>query len=206
MDQGNKQHNEYIHPMVHTTDTIWNACCCTIKSFILKRVKDPFLADDILQEVFIKIHAKLNTLKDGTKIHSWAFQIVRNTIIDYYRQHKIKTENIHDENIQDSGSLNVIKDHKERDLENEITSGLLPLIKSLPPKYAQALIYVEYQGMSQVNFAKKLKITSSAAKSRVQRARQMVKDQLMNCCHYEFDKYGTVIGVHPKTCCCCKNQ
>jgi RNA polymerase sigma-70 factor, ECF subfamily len=191
--------------MIYTTESIWNACCCKIKAFISKHVNDSSVADDILQEVFIKIHEKLDSLKDETKIHNWVFQITRNTIIDYFREHKLKFQDIEKVDFEDSDSPNKVKDNNERDLFEEINSSVLPIIESLPQKYSQALLLVEYQGMSQVELAKKLNISPSGAKSRVQRARQMVRDSLMNCCHYEFDKYGTVIGVHPVCCCCCEH-
>ena len=189
--------------MNHTTETIWNACCCKIKAFILRYVNDQSVADDILQEVFIKIHEKLGSLRDETKIHSWVFQIARNTIFDYFRERRLKFQEIEKFDFENSDFQEVVDYKNERNLSDEITSGLRPLIESLPQKYAQALLLVEYKGMSQIELAKKLKITPSGAKSRVQRARQMVKDTLMNCCHYEFDKYGNVIGVRTTSCCCC---
>ena len=86
----------------------------------------------------------------------------------------------------------------------QAASSLQKMIDLLPEKYAQALTMVEFQGLSQIQLAQKLNLSVSAAKSRVQRGRKMLKDNLMNCCHYEFDKYGTIISYHPISCCCCK--
>ena len=55
-------------------------------SYISARVNNSDDAADILQEVFIKIAAKLNSLADGEKLKSWIFAITRNAIIDYYRK------------------------------------------------------------------------------------------------------------------------
>jgi len=65
---------------------------------------------------------------------------------------------------------------------------------------------VEYEGMTQKEYAEKICISISGAKSRVQRARGMLKDLLMRCCHFEFDSYGTIIDYHPIACCCCSEQ
>lgn len=189
--------------MKQTTESIWNLFCCRLKPFILKWVSDPYIAEEIIQEVFIKIHQKIDTLKDSTKVRSWVLQITRNTIFDFFRKQKIKFYNLDKIEIEDNNISDFINDENERDLSTEITSGLRSIIETLPEKYAQALLLVEYEGMSQIDLAKKLKISPSGAKSRVQRARQMIQTTLMNCCHYEFDKYGTVIGVKPKSCCCC---
>ncbi|NQU51009.1 MAG: hypothetical protein HQ522_00565 [Bacteroidetes bacterium] len=57
--------------------------------------------------------------------------------------------------------------------------------------------------MSQKAFAEKIGITYIATKTRVHRARKKLKDLLMKCCHYQLDKYGTVIDIYPANCCCC---
>jgi RNA polymerase sigma-70 factor (ECF subfamily) len=181
----------------HTTETIWNAFCCVLKSFIIKRISDPSLADDILQEVFIKIHEKIDTLKDKTKIQSWVYQITRNTIVDYYRKQKMKLEDI--EEFSDQVTDEMPEDIPARD----IADSLKAMVEKLPDKYAHALLLVEFQGIAQKDLAKKLGISVSGAKSRVQRGRELLKDSLMCCVHYEFDRYGTIIDAHPVTCCCC---
>jgi RNA polymerase sigma-70 factor (ECF subfamily) len=77
------------------------------------------------------------------------------------------------------------------------------MIDSLPSHYREALLLTEYEGLSQKDLADRLGISISGAKSRVQRARAMLRDLLMECCHFEFDRYGTVIDYHPIACCCC---
>ena len=62
--------------------------------YITARVKDKDDAADVLQEVFIKISSKLDSLADGSKLKSWIFTITSNAIIDYYRKNsgRNKTE------------------------------------------------------------------------------------------------------------------
>ena len=87
--------------------------------------------------------------------------------------------------------------------EQEIAAGLEAIAKRLPPKYSEAILLTEFEGLKQKELAEKIGLSLSAAKNRVQRARQMIKDDLMRCCHFEFDSYGTIIDYHPITCCCC---
>lgn len=189
--------------MDHNTESIWRACSDQLRVYIVKRMPEASLADDILQEVFIKIHENIHSIKDDTKICIWVYQIAKNTINDYYRKQKIQLSDIE---VIPEEELSAIDDVESQTAENQIeqiASGLQKMINSLPEKYAQALKMVELQGLSQTQLAKELNISVSGAKSRVQRGRQMLKDALMNCCHYEFDKYGTIISYHPKSCCCC---
>ena len=80
------------------------------------------------------------------------------------------------------------------------------MIEGLPVKHREALKLTEYEGMTQKELAAKLGISISGAKSRVQRARAMLKDALMQCCHFELDRYGTVIDYHPRTCSSCSPE
>jgi RNA polymerase sigma-70 factor (ECF subfamily) len=70
--------------------------------------------------------------------------------------------------------------------------------------YRDAIIATDYDGLSQVELAQRLGLSVSAAKSRVQRARAMVRTQIERCCHFEVDHYGTVVDCTPRieTCEC----
>lgn len=177
------------------TEKIWKEFSNQLKSFISRRVKDNSITEDILQDVFVKIHSNIDNLKDEQKIKGWLFRIAKNSIIDYYRKRIIDSKEL-----KDSYGYEIFE---ENDAEQEIASGLLDIIKELPPIYSEALLLTEFEGIKQTELAKKIGLSTSAAKNRVQRARQMIKDDLMKCCHFEFDRYGTIIDYHPITCCCC---
>src|SRR5438067_13877976 len=71
--------------MTLTTEKVWEEFNIGLKQFILKRVPEEQSAEDILQEVFLKIHTHINTLRNQEKLQSWMYQITRNAIYDYYR-------------------------------------------------------------------------------------------------------------------------
>ena len=184
--------------MLSDTSNIWNEFSDKIKAFILKRVNDDTIADDVLQDVFIKIHTKIGSLKDETKLHSWIYQITRNTINDYYRKLNPLSTDIENDIEEDIPEENVSM--------NKIAEGLHDFMDELPKTYCDALCKTEFDGLSQVEYAKLIGLSNSGAKSRVQRGRNMIKDMLMKCCHFQFDKYGTIIDYHPITCCCCNQH
>jgi len=68
-----------------TTKQVWTSYSEDLKRFIISKVKDTTIAEDILQDTFIKIHTKLHTLKDITKLKSWCFTVARNSILDYWK-------------------------------------------------------------------------------------------------------------------------
>lgn len=177
-------------------EKIWLKFEQQLHSFILSKVQDEVAAADLLQELFIKIHANIGKLQDQTKLQSWIYQVCRNLITDHFRiQQK---ERQHKEL-----AFEIKNEENGEDFMSETLEDMIKMMSDLPPEYCEALCLTELGGLSQKDYADKIGISYSGAKSRVQRARKMLKDLLMNCCHYEFDKYGTVIGIYPAHCCCC---
>ncbi len=178
-------------------EEIWLKLENKLRAFILSKVHDEFVAADLLQELFIKIHANIDKVNDHTKIQPWIYQICRNLIIDHFRSHQKRKKNTF---------FASEREHEEvaEDFISETLEDMIKMMSDLPSEYCEALCLTELEGLSQKDYADKIGISYSGAKSRVQRARKMLKDLLMNCCHYEFDKYGTIIGVYPANCCCCR--
>jgi len=191
--------------MAVNTNQIWEEFSLKLKWFILKRVRNKQDAEDILQEVFFKMHNKIERLKSENKLRSWIYRITRNAIVDYYRNHGRRqlVESDISVNIEDvRGSGDVVK------AETEITTCLKPMIDDLPEKYKQAILMTEYESLSQKEMAKRLGLSASGAKSRVQRARKELKNMLLECCHFEFDRLGKIVEFQPKegSCNYCKEN
>jgi RNA polymerase sigma-70 factor (ECF subfamily) len=83
-------------------------------------------------------------------------------------------------------------------------SDMIQMMDNMPAAYCEALCLTELEGLSQAEYAEKMGIPYSSAKSRIQRSRKLLQEMLMKCCHYHFDKYGTVLQITPGNCCCCK--
>ena len=56
-----------------TIEEIWKEYHSNLLAFIRKRVNDTMAAEDIIQEVFIRIHSQISTLKDESKLKSWLY-------------------------------------------------------------------------------------------------------------------------------------
>lgn len=168
------------------------ACLCR---FICSRTPNGEDAEDILQEVLLRVHLHLDTVQDMHKLESWIYQIARNSIADYYRSsHPLEPL---------SEDLKEEIEEVENDASESLYTALNELVHSLPEIYRDALLLTDYDGLSQVELARRLNLSPSGAKSRVQRARQMVKDNLLACCHFEFDRRGKVLDYYSRCCICC---
>lgn len=183
-----------------TTEAIWYQFSDALRGFILSKVGDRELTEDLLQDVFEKIHKKSDTFNEEGKLSSWIYSITRNAIIDYYRKKKLPKGEETD--IPDL-SFEPTLDPPPRDF----IKCMEPFLKELPDKYRDALVKTSLEGMSQKDFAAKYGLSYTAAKSQVQRARKMVKDKIVACCDPKTDGYGNVIS-HKGSChsnCGCEN-
>ena len=173
----------------------WTKTQYELRNFVYRRVRDKALADDIVQDVFLKVHAKLGQLKDTEKITGWIYKITRNVITDYFRN-KSKTISAHD--------LDWESDHQI--LNDCVSSCLQEMLLTLPEKYREALELTEIKNLTQTELAQKLNISYSGAKSRVQRARQMLKEKMEESYHIKTDSYGNVIFCENRIPCGCNQD
>ncbi|NJO92756.1 MAG: RNA polymerase sigma factor SigZ [Chloroflexia bacterium] len=184
--------------MEQNIEKIWKNIHDPLKSFILKKVKDPAETDDIIQETFIKMKLNIEKLQDFSKINSWVYQIARNNINDYFRNKNKLSEKLPED-------LNSLKLVTEEDDEiktliqtkrfSDYTSSV---INQLPEKYRDAVYWVDIKGITQNELAEKLGISVSGAKSRVQRGRQKIKEIVLQCCDVNADKYGNIVDYVPR--------
>ena len=174
------------------SENIWLEYHKELKRFVLSKVKDKDIANDILQDTFLKLHSKIDTLQSDEKLKPWLYQIIRNVITDHFRKqkHNVDAENIDlPEEFENSGS------------NRQFANCMQPHINKLPLKYKEALVKTEFQNYSQLKLAEELKISYSGAKSRVQRAKELLKRYFRECCDISTDKYGNVLNYESKHDC-----
>jgi RNA polymerase sigma-70 factor (ECF subfamily) len=173
-----------------STNVIWENFRDSLRRFIIKRVQDEHDAEDILQDVFLKIHNNIDKLKDENKLRSWIYQVTRNAVIDHYRSRKIAVE------LPELPQKP--KDEPPADASGELDSCIRSIVDGLPEKHRQAIALSELKGLTQKEMAENLGISLSGAKSRVQRARGKLKEELLECCHFELDRRGKILDCKPK--------
>jgi RNA polymerase sigma-70 factor (ECF subfamily) len=161
-----------------------------LKRFIRRNVRDPDAAEDVLQEVYLKIQGRINTLKDEEKIRAWVYRIARNAITDH---HRARTPTMELEEVPDE-----TRDAHDEGLEQQLSTTVKDMLDGLPPDHRQALRLTEYEGLTQRELADRLGISVSGAKSRVQRARAHLKTLLLDCCHFELDRRGRVVNYYDR--------
>jgi RNA polymerase sigma-70 factor (ECF subfamily) len=190
--------------MTTTTEDVWMAFRQRLYSYIRDRSRSPQDAEDILQNVFVKVHLRLETLEDDAHLTPWLYRVTHNAIVDHYRKKRpLPTDLEPAAAVEDGIPI----------AEQRLAPFLRELIDGLPAKYRDALTLSELEGLTQNEMGQRLGLSTSGAKSRVQRGRAMVREQLLECCHVELDRRRHVIEYEsageecwPDGCSCAPQQ
>lgn len=163
-----------------------------LEAFVARRVADPQDAEDVVQEILLRIHRHSNELADTDRLLAWVHRIARNAVIDHYRRRAARPE-LAVGAADDLGDVPMIQDEPAADASRrELAHCLRPLLEHLPDQHRQALVVTELEGLSQVEAAKQLGISVSGMKSRVQRGRAQLRELLLDCCEVELDRSGAI--------------
>ena len=170
---------------------IWEEYKSSLYRFILKRVQEPALAKDILQDVLLKSYQYCAKGKTVVYLKSWLYKITQNTIIDHYKRSE-KYQSI---------TFDLINNEHDDSLIGEASEYIRSLLKLLPEEYAVPLSMYDLEDISQKDIASRLNLTLVNTKSRIQRGRIKLKARFLECCTVEFDTNGEMVSFDIKPQC-----
>ena len=167
-----------------------------LAELICRKVKHHDCCHDILQDVYVKIIQHIDKIEKAEKIGPYIKRLASNTVTDYYRTNKSAEIPVKEEDIVPTSEI------KPTDRTQVLANSFfIDMIEALPPIYKNALVKTELEGISQKQLANNLGISYSGLKSRVQRAKEMLRQSILDCCDYKFDSYGNVISCCGNDCC-----
>ena len=163
----------------------------SVRKFILAYVKDEWVADDLIQETFIKVQKNLNSVKDPAKLSSWIFRIAYNLCHDHYRQSKraaLNQRTIQQEIV--SFKEAIVQKQLEQQQMGECVQDKMDL---LPPDYRSVLILSDIMAFSRKEIAEIMEISVSNVKVRIHRARKKFRAILEDHCDFEVDERSVLV-------------
>lgn len=185
-------------PMSSTAaEDVWREMHGPLLRFIGRRVSDPRDAEDVLQDVMVRIHRHARELGAVENLGAWVHQVTRSAIVDFYRRRAARPEQLAEHGAE-LGEPAAVADTPP----SELTACLVPLMRRLPDTYREALELTEFEGLSQVAAAERLGLSTSGMKARVQRGRTQLRDLLLECCSVELDRRGGVVGYQARATAC----
>jgi len=164
-----------------------------LRRFLGRRLSDPAAVEDVLQETYLRIHRRADSLREPGRLQGWVYQIAHNALVDHYRRQR--------ETVELTDAVPVEPDD-ENEAQRELALSVQGMLRCLPEKYGQALRLTEFEGLTQTALAERLGLSLSGAKSRVQRAREKLREALLDCCHVELDRLGQVLHYEPRCAAC----
>src|SRR5215208_2539004 len=138
-------------------DVLWAELHERLRQFVGRRIGDPDAADDVAQEVLLRLHRSLGDLRFEDRLDAFAYRIARNAIIDHYRSRASAKETPAapdelNERIDADGDTD--EDPNEARGRQELARCLEPLVKRLAEPYRQALTLTDLGNLSQVEAAR----------------------------------------------------
>jgi RNA polymerase sigma-70 factor, ECF subfamily len=169
---------------------IWNQSKERLYAYVLSKFKNKELAEEVVQEVLLKLHNSCCSEKEILNVNAWLFQIARNTSLDILKKNEKQIDKV--EFVEDPESYEPLE---------ELAAFIEPLINFLPETYGTPLKMSDLEGIPQKEIAATLGLGLSATKSRIQRARELLKQEIKTCYHLEMDKNGIPIQLELKNTC-----
>lgn len=155
-----------------------------VLNIVYKYIGNKQSAEDLVQEVFLRIYKSRHSYKPKAKFTTWLYEIVKNLCLQELKKKSNKTYSIeanqenpkmnHIANLQNPGALPPEIIEKE-----EITLLIKEVIDSLPPNQRMAVVLNKYEDLSYQEIADSMAISMKAVKSLLSRARMNIKEKLL---------------------------
>jgi RNA polymerase sigma-70 factor (ECF subfamily) len=168
--------------------TAWTAHESELRSWLRHRVGNAALADDLLQDLFLKALRQGERFCAVENTRAWLFEVARNTLTDHLRvaHHRVELPD------------DLVAPDDDTDTVDTLTACLPRVLNELSADDREAITLCDLQGMAQAEFANAKGLSLSAAKSRVQRARLRLRAQMSVVCQVHLDDSGRVSDFVPR--------
>jgi RNA polymerase sigma-70 factor, ECF subfamily len=181
-----KERDFFVHQSLdEALDELMVEYGSAILKFIYSYVRNQQVAEDLSQEVFIKVYKSLHTYKGEAAIKTWLFRIAANQCKDYFKSwhsRKVRVSNFVETYLK-ANEQTPEQDALNKSFSNELTKAVL----SLPIKYREVIILFYFEEMSQSEMSEVLQLNISTVKSRLAKSRALLRKEMS-----EYDKEGSL--------------
>lgn len=146
-------------------------------TFLERRVGSRDVAEDILQEAFVRGLARAGQLRDQESVVAWFYRSLRNALVDHWRRRSSERRIF-----EDSAAGADAEPSVDPDLLQAVCECATALLETLKPEYAEALRRVDLDGVGVKDFAREKNVTPNNASVRLFRAREALRRQVERSC------------------------
>jgi len=153
---------------------LYNLYCKALFLIAFRYVKDRYIAEDVMQDAFIKAFKNINNYKNEVAFGAWLKRIVINQSIDHLKKNKLELVAINEEVIAKT-------DEDDWQVDSDISiDGIVEVINSLKEKYRLVLTLYLLEGYDHAEIAEVLKITATTSRTHLLRGKKILKEALKN--------------------------
>jgi RNA polymerase sigma-70 factor (ECF subfamily) len=161
-------------------------------------------AEDVAQEVFLKISRSLGALADPAKLTPWIYAITLNAVRDAARKRssspgRLAASGFAPEDGEGEAPISGVADTvsrtpEERAIRSEMVACYLDFLKQLPASYYEVYVLSELEQLANEEIARRLSLTLGTVKIRLHRARTRLHDELRRNCQCYYNERGELMG------------
>ncbi|PWG04900.1 RNA polymerase sigma factor [Polaribacter aquimarinus] len=153
---------------------LYNLYCQAMLNIAFRYVKDRFIAEDVMQDAFIKAFKNIKNYKNEVAFGAWLKRIVINQSIDYLKKKKLELVSINEE-------VYKVEDNEDWKVEENVSADkIIAIINNLKEKYRLVLTLYLLEGYDHQEISKVLKITENTSRTHLLRGKKLLKEQLKN--------------------------
>ena len=172
----------------------WRELEARLRPYVARRVASSADVEDVLQEIFVRIHRGLAALRDGESFGGWVYRIAQGCIADAARARARSPVEL----VDDPPEPAALATEGNEELVSELGACVALFVARLPAPYREAVTLTELQGLTQKDAAALLGVTLPAMKSRTLRGREKIRDMFDECCRISVDCRGRVTACEPR--------
>jgi RNA polymerase sigma-70 factor (ECF subfamily) len=162
-----------------------------LRAWIGRRAPPDLDVDDLVQDTFLRLHRALPALRDLRAAEAVAWSTARSVLVDHLRRRRPAAE-LPDDLVHEPDA--------PTGATSTVASWLPAFVDALPEPYAQAVRWADLEGVSQAEVARRLGLSPSGARTRVQRGRAQLRELLLACCEVRFEN-GDVVDIRRRDEC-----
>lgn len=176
----------------------WSELESHLRPYLARRVPSAADVDDLLQEIFVKLHQALPDLRDSERFGGWVYRIAKSVVANRARA-QARQPVLHFPTAADAEGGALSDGAPDQDqLQLDLGRCVALFVGRLPSPYREAITLTELQGLSQQEAADLLGVSLSGMKSRVQRGREKIRHMFDECCQISVDCRGHVFECEPR--------
>jgi len=152
-------------------------------AYLFAMLRSPHAAEDVTQDIFVKLHAQITSYRFQSPFHHWLFRLARNQAIDHLRREKVRSTTSLDAEPIDGTAMRERVPGKGKDAVEELVAGeraaqVRKAVQSLPDSFREVVILREWEDLAYEEIAERLDLSVGTVKSRLFRARSLLEKRL----------------------------